>query len=526
MGPVPERWKGACETAEDFKRSSCNRKIIGARIFYRGYEASTGALDAKEKSVRDQDGHGTHTAATAAGSAVPGANFMGYAEGTARGMAPGARLAVYKVCWAGGCFSSDILSAVDRAVADGVDVVSISLGGGCRRTTGTASRWRHSAPWRRGSSSPARRGTPGRIRAASPTWPPRRRGEHLRRLPLQGPPLPVGAEAVPLIYLGGNASSAADPKALCLDGALDPHLVAGKIVLCERGITARVQKGQVVKQAGGVGMILANTAANGESWWRTATFLPAVAVGEAEGAAIKRYAKADHRASATLTFSGTRLGIRPSPVVAAFSSRGPNFLTLDRRPAQGAPPGLEPGGDQVRPDDHRLRPGQYPAAPEGRRNGRESNYYAHGAGHIDPSKALDPGLVYDISRQDYIDFLCTQKLTPPQMRVFTKSAGQACRAPPGSAGDLNYPAISALLSSAPRQTIHRTVTNVGAPVSTYRVTVSPFSGATLVVEPSMLHFTQKGQKLQYKVTFFGALTWEDGTHSVRTAVVITYLSPA
>ncbi|CAA7403639.1 unnamed protein product [Spirodela intermedia] len=607
MGPVPERWKGACETAEDFKRSSCNRKIIGARIFYRGYEASTGALDAKEKSVRDQDGHGTHTAATAAGSAVPGANFMGYAEGTARGMAPGARLAVYKVCWAGGCFSSDILSAVDRAVADGVDVVSISLGGGVssyhRDSLSVAafgamekgvfvacsagnsgpdpSSLTNVAPWIAtvGASS-MDRDFPASVKLGD--------GGNISGVSLyRGRRYLSGQKQYPLIYLGGNASSAADPKALCLDGALDPHLVAGKIVLCERGITARVQKGQVVKQAGGVGMILANTAANGEELVADSHLLPAVAVGEAEGAAIKRYAKADHRASATLTFSGTRLGIRPSPVVAAFSSRGPNFLTLEVLKPDLIAPGvniLAAWSDAISPsslpvDRRRVgfnilsgtsmscphvagvaallkarHPDWSPAAIKSalmttayvrdntRRplrdaaTGGESNHYAHGAGHIDPSKALDPGLVYDISRQDYIDFLCTQKLTPPQMRVFTKSAGQACRAPPGSAGDLNYPAISALLSSAPRQTIHRTVTNVGAPVSTYRVTVSPFSGATLVVEPSMLHFTQKGQKLQYKVTFvkkarqpapeFGALTWEDGTHSVRTAVVITYLSPA
>jgi hypothetical protein len=44
-------------------------------------------------------------------------------------MAPKARLAAYKVCWVGGCFDSDILAAFDAAVADGVDVVSLSVGG-------------------------------------------------------------------------------------------------------------------------------------------------------------------------------------------------------------------------------------------------------------------------------------------------------------------------------------------------------------------------------------------------------------
>ncbi|MQL94528.1 hypothetical protein Taro_027186 [Colocasia esculenta] len=121
MGPVPAWWKGACEVGGDFTSKHCNRKIVGARTFYHSYEASAVVIDEREKTPRDRNGHGTHTAATVAGSAMPNASLLGYAPETARGMR-----------WRCGSppTSSDILSVVDRAVADGVDVLSISLGGG------------------------------------------------------------------------------------------------------------------------------------------------------------------------------------------------------------------------------------------------------------------------------------------------------------------------------------------------------------------------------------------------------------
>jgi len=126
---VPSRWKGKCEVGQGWNSSNCNRKIIGARFYSAGIDEGT--LKAEYLSARDANGHGTHTASTAAGSVVEGACFHGLAAGSARGGAPRARLAVYKSLWGQGTIgtSATILAAIDDAIHDGVDVLSLSLGG-------------------------------------------------------------------------------------------------------------------------------------------------------------------------------------------------------------------------------------------------------------------------------------------------------------------------------------------------------------------------------------------------------------
>lgn len=100
-------------------------KIIGAKFYH-----SDGAISPSDfPSPRDSEGHGTHTASTAAGDSVAGASLYGLGSGTARGATPSARLAVYKICWFDGCSDADILAAFDDAIADGVDIISLSVGG-------------------------------------------------------------------------------------------------------------------------------------------------------------------------------------------------------------------------------------------------------------------------------------------------------------------------------------------------------------------------------------------------------------
>ncbi|PRQ17916.1 putative cucumisin [Rosa chinensis] len=112
----PAKWKGKCK----FNGTVCNNKLIGARNFQGGKET-------KGVSPFDEEGHGTHTSSTAARNFVKGASVFGMANGTASGIAPYAYLAMYKVCIEAVCAESDMLAALDTAVEDGVDVLSLSI---------------------------------------------------------------------------------------------------------------------------------------------------------------------------------------------------------------------------------------------------------------------------------------------------------------------------------------------------------------------------------------------------------------
>jgi len=109
------------------------RKLIGARFFSDAYERYNGKLPPSQRTARDFVGHGTHTLSTAGGNFVPGASIFGIGNGTIKGGSPRARVATYKVCWsltdAASCFGADVLSAIDQAIDDGVDIISVSAGG-------------------------------------------------------------------------------------------------------------------------------------------------------------------------------------------------------------------------------------------------------------------------------------------------------------------------------------------------------------------------------------------------------------
>ena len=330
MPPPPRKWKGKC----DFK--FCNNKIIGARTFD-SPTVSVTAAGAVPPS--DDDGHGTHTASTAAGNFVPNADVLGNANGTAVGMAPLAHLAIYKVC-ARSCSEADIFAGFDRAIDDGVDVLSISLGLGSNPF--------FEDPVAVGGFSAIRKGIFVSCAAGNS-------GPHIGILSNEAPwLLTVGASTIdrkivataklgngeeyngeslfqpsdfsskllPLVYPGANG----DPSlAFCYPDSLKDEDVAGKVVLCDigGGILPK-DKGQEVKEAGGAAMILANDELGGFSTSAVDHHvLPTTHVSYQAGVQIKSYIKSKSSPTATITFKGTIIGDPTAPEVASFSSRGP-----------------------------------------------------------------------------------------------------------------------------------------------------------------------------------------------------------
>ncbi|CAH8329795.1 unnamed protein product [Eruca vesicaria subsp. sativa] len=606
-GPIPSTWKGECEAGTNFTASLCNRKLVGARFFVQGYEADNGKINETVtlRSPRDEDGHGTHTASTAAGSVVEGANFLGFANGTARGIAHRARVAVYKVCWENGCVSSDILAGIDKAIDDNVNVLSISLGSKNKvtdyykhhTTIGAFSAMEKGifVSCAAGNSGPS----PSSLSNEAPWLTTVGAGTLDRDFPalailgngnnytgvslFKGVALP--AKLLPFVY-AGSASNAADGK-FCFLGTLIPEKVKGKIVLCDRGSGSNtILKGLVVRAAGGLGMILANTAEeDGEEATAEPHFLPTTSVGQKAGDIIRHYVLTDPNPTASILIQGTLLNIQPSPVVAAFSSRGPNSITPNILKPDFIAPGvnilaawtgaISPTGfffDPLRVEFNiisgtsmscphvsglaallkSVHPEWSPAAirsalmttayntyKDGKpildiATGKPSTPFEHGAGHVSPTRAINPGLIYDLTTEDYIDFLCALNYNSSQLIILSRGNHTCDSSKTYSVADLNYPSFAVNVHGSNTYKYTRTVTNVGG-AGSYSVKVtSETTAVNILVEPTVLNFKEVNEKKSYAVTFtvdlskpsgsnsFGSIDWSDGKHVVASPVAISW----
>ena len=576
-------WNGRCMPGDAFSGTSCNQKLIGARYYNAGFGGNAGIaarFPYEFNSPRDWGGHGTHTATTAGGNQNVAVTGPASAFGAINGIAPRARIAVYKVCWSeaadgGGCFGADSVAAIDQAVADGVDVINFSISG-----TSTNFRDPVEIAWlfaadagvfvaaSAGNSGP----TASTVAHPSPWITTVAAGTHNRAIEATvtiGGVAYVGASSSQMAVgpvASINATAAGLPGAnatavrLCFNAqdnggsaVLDPAKIAGKIVVCDRGSNARVNKSQAVKDAGGVGMILVNTSVNSLN----ADFhaVPTVHLAVTSRAAIR--AAADVFSPATISQAQIRLNA-PAPFTASFSSRGPllaaagDLLKPDLiAPGQDVLAGVAPPGNGGRLFDlysgtsmssphvaglgallKSLHPDWSPMAIKSAlmTTGRDvldanvttaARIFAQGAGHVQPNLAANPGLVFDSGFADWLGFLCGTQLPVANCT----NAGVPVLDP----SNLNVASI-AIGDMAGVQTVTRRVTNVGGNPATYTPSVSGMAGISVTVTPSTL-VVPAGATRSFTVTFTqvsaplnaytgGQLTLNDGTHQVRVPMVV------
>jgi hypothetical protein len=516
---------------------NCNDKLVGAYAFTDTYMTFNDALpgefcnnDTGECSARDADGHGTHTSSTSGGRHRDSAVVFGIDRGPIDGIAPGARVIMYRVCLTNGCYEDDSVAAVGQAIMDDVDVVNFSISGGedafsdpvelafldayaadilVNASAGNAgpgaATANHAGPWTNtvGAST--------QDRAFESTLHLEGDGDSLN---LVGVTITDGAATNPVIlaqdvsgYTGGS---------LCLE-PFDPGSVDGFIVACERGTNARVEKGYNVMLGGGEAFILYNTAVTDvetDNHW-----IPAIHLNIAEGAAFLDFYDS-HGGDVTGSWPTGVASPAPGDVMASFSSRGPlgDFLKPDvtsvgvqvlagHSPQHidivGGPPGEifqaiagtsmsspHSAGSSalVKQGNLGWSPGQIKSALMTTASTdvvkedfvTPATPFDMGAGSIRPNRALDAGLTFDVAAADYY-----AAADDPLGRIH-----------------LNLPSINAPVMPG-RVTTTRTGVNVSGQTLSYEVDVTNPEPGRISVTPST--FTVgPGESVTLTITIGGA----------------------
>ncbi|CAL5345509.1 unnamed protein product [Camellia sinensis] len=580
-GPPPSKWKGKCTNGTNF--IGCNNKVIGATY----YNLDSGPVD--DLSPVDNDGHGTHTSSTAAGIPVKGASLYGIAEGTARGGVPSARIAMYKVCWGVGCTDMDLLAGFDAAIADGVDIISISIGGTPRQffedpiaigsfhamkngilTSCSAGNSgpdfasiQNVAPWimtvaassiNRQFKTTVKLGNGQNVSGISiNTFSPKRQMYSLTN----------GAHAANYsdgIY--GNVSA-------CDWGTLSKSMVKGRIIYC----LGTSGQDSTIRDLGGEGIIMADD----NSDLAFPFLIPATTMTVTEGTRIDQYINTTKTARAVI-YKSTTVNMT-APFVASFSSRGPQLITPNILKPDITAPGLsilaaysELASITGNQDDNRFvkfniisgtsmacphaagaaayvksfHPDWSPAAIKSSlmttakrmKIKQRGGALGSGSGQINPTRAIDPGLVYDIQMSSYLSFLCREGYNSSTIRLLTggKKLYNCSSFKPAQGTDgLNYPSMHTQVASGNSSisaVFYRTVTNVGYGNSVYVARVKLPKGLDVTVVPKTLSFKRRHQKKSFKVVLRGKfmndrawvlsalLEWSDSKHTVRSPILV------
>lgn len=381
----------------------------------------------------------------------------------------------------------------------------------------------------------------------------------------------LGDEFFPLIYAGDAPNRTAgfneSLSRFCLPGSLDVDKVQGKIVLCDE-----VGDGEPALSGGAVGTIMQVAGHQDVAFLFP---LPVSLIDLDAGKNVFQYLRSTSNPVATIGKS-TTIEDLSAPSVVSFSSRGPNIVTPDILKPDLAAPGVDilaswsegttitglEGDNRIAPFNiisgtsmacphatgaaayvKSFHPTWSPAAiksalmttafPMTPKLNTDAEF-AYGAGHVNPVNAINPGLVYDAEELDYIKFLCGQGYSTANLRLVTSDQSNCSGVTKTAASDLNYPSFALVINSPSRRLIrrvyHRTVTNVGLPVSTYKAVIQTPPGLKVTVRPATLSFRSLGQKVSFTVIvrakaevggkmLSGSLTWDDGVHLVRSPIV-------
>ncbi|XBI87828.1 hypothetical protein VPH35_025860 [Triticum aestivum] len=617
---APTKWLGGCDASDDIDNAGCNGKLIGARVFSKGIQAQTSSKGGQMNqtvvnSPWDYMGHGSHTLSTAGG---------GFAR--PRAGSPWAHVASYKACYNEGCTSLDVLKAILTAVEEGVDVLSLSLGepraidyAGDAIAIGTSLAISKGivVVASAGNSGPQ----PATVTNVAP-WILTVAASTMDRIfqvdvifgatTIQGQSLSnstLGNQEYEMIS-GENANfedQSATDSAMCLPGSLDPSKVSNKIVVCTRG-GGTISTGQVVKEAGGAGMVLCEGSGSDSSISAEPHVIPAAHCSYSQCREILDYLQSTTSPPVgQIKIREAKVGVTPSPMMADFSSRGPNTITPEiLKPDITAPgvsviaaysQGVSPTGRSF--DDRRvpytvqsgtsmacphvagiagLLKATYPnwspsmiksaimttattGANDGSgirdKMGTAATPFNYGSGHVNPVRALDPGLVYDTKPRDYANFICSLRPTstegllptsPPlplsdlliPLLLGADADPFECSQLGGVDGpeNLNYPSIATTcLPVSGSVTVKRRVKNVGGGAPTYTASVTEPGGVRVTVQPSTLSFGGEIAEEEKDFTVmlevhdaavaadyvFGGIEWSDvdGGHRVWSPIVAT-----
>ncbi|XP_042437327.1 subtilisin-like protease [Zingiber officinale] len=569
--PPPSKWKGSCDL-----ETGCNNKLIGARSML---------SDLGQSPPIDQNGHGTHTSSTAAGNFVRNVSYYGLANGTAAGMAPRAHLAIYQVCSGNGnCNPSDILAGLDQAVKDGVDIISFSISSGSTPL--------NLDPIAIGSFEAARKGifvscaasnygpdyftlsneAPWMLTVAASSVD--RRFSAFVKLP-DGKVIPGESldqptnftkSSLPLYYTDDCLTNPPD----------DSH--RGNVWVCkatESGSPEYVAK--IVKSHGASALIYISWKVDGATIQLFKLNFPTVVIADQDGSDLISYLNSSSDPSASIVFNGTVLWVSPAPAVAYFSSRGPSLATPSILKPDISGPGLNIFAawiPSIGSPDYKIISGTSMATPH--LSGvaallkaahptwssaaiksaivttanadvydellKPAFYFVKGAGQVNPNKASDPGLIYDITDDDYISYICG-KFGGEGAKTIVRGIVDCSEFKNLTEAELNYPSILLSPKGEEMANVSRTVTNVGPARLSYKVSVSVSNpAASATVTPETLAFTELNEQKSFSVSakwvaggppstgnqfVDGKLTWtsDDGKYVVTSPLVISVMEP-